>query len=361
MSVSLSEIPPEDWSPAAREVWERWGITETVVFTLPLTVQFRSVQSRSGLLVRGAQGWGECAPFLEYGPAEASLWLRSAVVFAAGGTGPSPAPWPQRRRLVPVNVTVPVTDPESAYQRVIDAACATAKVKVSDPRVTMEEDVQRVRAVAAALSRVAGAAARLRIDVNGAWTVEQALAAIPRFQEACAEVGGLEYVEQPCATVEELAQVRAAGVAPIAADESIRRATDPFRVVEMDAADIAVIKVAPLGGVDRALQLAQSLPLPVVVSSAIDSSIGLSAGLALAAALPDLPFACGLDTGRLLGRDVCQETLVSSGGFMDADQARSVSDGPLSAERSPVSQDCRTHWLQRVEAMIPYLEDETAS
>lgn len=168
----------------------------------------------------------------------------------------------------------------------------------------------------------------MRIDVNGKWERDDALEAIAFLNDAAAPVGGFEYVEQPCMAVEDLAWVRARTSIPIAADESIRRAEDPFRVVELEAADVAVVKVAPLGGIRRALELAEQLPIPVVVSSAIDTSIGLAAGVALAAALPELPHACGLDTQRLLVGDVAGP-LVSADGALSLADARRIAEGEL--------------------------------
>jgi O-succinylbenzoate synthase len=204
-----------------------------------------------------------------------------------------------------VNVTVPAVDAERAFAIARVSGCRTAKVKVAERGQAAEEDLARVEAVRDAL----GAAGRVRIDVNGGWQVDQAvrmIKALDRFD--------LEYVEQPCATVEELAAVRRRVDVPIAADESIRRAEDPLRVRAAGAADIAVLKVQPLGGVRGALRVAEQIGLPVVVSSAVETSVGLAAGLALAAALPALPFACGLGTLSLLEGDVVADPLVAESG-----------------------------------------------
>ena len=197
-----------------------------------------------------------------------------------------------------MNTTVPVVSPARAAELVLASGCRTAKVKVADPRVTLAADADRVAAVRDAL----GPTGRIRVDANAAWAVPEAVAAIEVLDGAA---GGLEYVEQPCRSLAELAQVRRLVRPPIAADESIRRADDPARVALAGAADIAVIKVAPLGGVWAALRIATAVGLPVVVSSAVDTSVGLAAGLALAAALPELPYACGLGTASLLSADVC--------------------------------------------------------
>ena len=342
---ALSEVPLSDWPAPAAALWEEWGIDRAVMFQVPLTVRFRGVTQRSGLLLHGKAGWGECAPFAEYEPAEAAVWLRSALVSA---TSRAPA---ARRDRVPVNVTIPVLAPDDAAARAVAAGCHTAKVKVADPRVTLADDVARVRAVAEALRDQHGTAARVRADANAAWTVPQALDALEQLNDAASPVGGLQYVEQPCPSVPELAAVRAAGIAPVAADESIRRAADPFRVVEAAAADVAVVKVAPLGGLRAAADLADRLGIPVVVSSALDSSIGLAAGVQFAAALPQLEYACGLDTGRLLGADVAARKLESVQGFMRVSDAAAVSAGELTERRTPVPREVQAQWLARTAAM----------
>ena len=189
------------------------------------------------------------------------------------------------------------------------SGCGTAKVKVAEKGQALAADIARVEAVRDAI----GPAGKVRVDANGGWSVDEAIVAIGLLDKAA---HGLEYVEQPCASVEDLAAVRRRVDVPIAADESIRRAADPFRVVELDAADIAVLKVAPLGGVHACLRIAEKIGLPVVVSSAVESSIGLAAGLALAAALPELPYACGLATTSLLDGDVVASPLVPVDGFL---------------------------------------------
>jgi O-succinylbenzoate synthase len=227
----------------------------------------------------------------------AEPWLRCAEE-AAAGDGPEPV-----RDRVPVNATVPVVPPESAHELVRWSGCATAKVKVADPGTALADDLARVEAVRDAL----GPSGRLRVDANGAWDVDTAVTSIAELDRAA---GGLEYVEQPCATVEELADVRRKVGVPIAADESIRRAEDPYRVRDLEAADVAVLKVQPLGGVRACLRIAEDIAMPVVVSSALETSLGLAAGVALAAALPALDHACGLATRSMLTADVATPELV---------------------------------------------------
>jgi O-succinylbenzoate synthase len=273
------------------------------VFSIPMTTRFRGITVREGALIEGERGWGEWSPFTEYPPDVAEPWLRCAEEAAAGD-------WPVVvRDAVPVNATVPVVSPEAAHALVVASGCATAKVKVADPGSALADDLGRVEAVRDAL----GPAGRVRVDANGAWSVDEAVTAIVALERAA---GGLEYVEQPCASVEDLAAVRRRVDVPIAADESIRRASDPYRVRDLEAADIAVLKVQPLGGVHACLQIAEDIGMPVVVSSALETSLGLAAGVALAAALPRLDHACGLATRSLLTADVAFPELVPVDGML---------------------------------------------
>jgi O-succinylbenzoate synthase len=262
-----------------------------------MTTRFRGITVREGALVEGEAGWGEWSPFVEYPPAVAAPWLRCAEEAAAGD-------WPEPvRDRVPVNATVPVIAPEAAHALVLRSGCRTAKVKVADPGAPLADDLARVEAVRDAL----GPSGRIRVDANGAWSVDDAVASIAVLDRAAT---GLEYVEQPCATVDELAAVRRKVDVPIAADESIRRAADPYLVRELEAADVAVLKVQPLGGVRACLRIAEDIGLPVVVSSALETSLGLAAGVALAASLPTLDHACGLATRSLLTADIASPELV---------------------------------------------------
>jgi o-succinylbenzoate synthase len=274
------------------------------VWTIPMRTRFRGIDARHGVLLRGAAGWGEWSPFEDYTDAECVPWLLAARE-AADGSWPAPV-----RDRVPVNVTVPAVSPERAAAVVAaSAGCRTAKVKVAEPGQPESADVERVAAVRDAL----GPGGRIRIDVNGSWDVDTA---VRRTRELDRAAGGLEYVEQPCATVEELAAVRRQVDVPVAADESIRRASDPLRVARLAAADIAVLKVQPLGGVAAGLRIAEQIGLPVVVSSALESSVGLAAGLALAGALPELSYACGLATLALLDGDVTSSPLTVLDGML---------------------------------------------
>jgi O-succinylbenzoate synthase len=308
------------------------------VFSLPMRTRFRGITVREGVLVRGVAGWGEWSPFLEYDAAVAEPWLRCAEEAAAGDW---PAPLRDR---VPVNVTVPAVGPEQAHAIVTAGGCGTAKVKVAEPGQTPADDQARLEAVRDAL----GPGGRVRIDVNGLWDLDTAVASIPVLDRAA---GGLEYVEQPCASVEDLAAVRRAVDVPIAADESIRRAADPYRVRDLEAADVAVLKVQPLGGVRACLRIAEDIGLPVVVSSALETSVGIAAGVALAAALPELPYACGLATVQLLARDVVTEPMLPVDGELPV-RVPVVDESLLGAPPERVA-----HWEARLAEVRALRED----
>lgn len=266
-------------------------------WSIPMRTRFRGIDVREGVLLHGPAGWGEFSPFWDYGPAGCVPWLRAAHEAAYDGW---PAP---RRTAIPVNVTVPAVGPDHAARLVRGSrGCRTAKVKVAEPGQNEADDLARVEAVRGTL----GPGGAIRVDANGGWDVDTAVRRIQRLERAA---GGLEYVEQPCGTVEELAAVRRRVAVRVAADESIRRDDDPLRVARLEAADVAVLKVAPFGGVAGCLRIAEDLGLPVVVSSALETSVGIAAGLALAAALPELPYACGLATLALLGGDVTSQPL----------------------------------------------------
>jgi O-succinylbenzoate synthase len=303
-------------------------------YSIPMRVRFRGITVREGALIQGPAGWGEFSPFAEYGPAESARWLASAIEAATVG-------WPDPvRTSVGVNVTVPAVGPQAAYDIVARSGCRTAKVKVAEPGQSEADDLARVEAVRDAL----GPAGRIRVDANGLWDVDQAarmLAGLSRF--------GLEYAEQPCATLEELADLRQRTDVPLAADESIRKAEDPLKVRAAGAADIVVIKVAPLGGVRGALAVAAACGLPAVVSSAVESSVGLAAGVALAAALPELDYDCGLATMSLLTTDVTADSLVAASGQLPVRRASADLDLAHQWESDPAP------WRERALAAAEFL------
>jgi o-succinylbenzoate synthase len=305
-------------------------------FAIPMPVRFRGTTLREGALLQGPAGWGEFSPFPEYGPRECARWLACTLEAAAAG-------WPAPvRDSVPVNVTVPAVGPEQAGAIVAGSGCRTAKVKVAEPGQPAAADVARVAAVRAAI----GPQGKVRVDANGGWDVpsaERMLTALAQFE--------LEYAEQPCRTLAELAELRRRVAVPIAADESIRRAEDPLKVRAADAADIVVLKAQPLGGVRSALRIADECGLPVVVSSAVDTSIGLSAGVALAAALPALEHACGLATMSLLAGDVTAEPLAAVAGELPVRSAAVDSDALARWEADP------SGWRERLLAAAEFLPE----
>jgi O-succinylbenzoate synthase len=252
--------------------------------------------------------------------------------------------WPAPvRDRVPVNATVPAVAPSDVPAVLARfPGCTTAKVKVAQQGQALRDDVDRVAAVREAL----GPDGRVRVDANGAWSLSDA-----RWAVAALDAFDLEYVEQPCASVEDLALLRVAlaraGIdVLVAADESVRKAEDPLRVARLGAADVLVLKVAPLGGVRPALAVAQECGLPVVVSSALDTSVGIAAGVALAAALPDLPYACGLATTSLLAGDVVRESLDGHGGTIGVG---APAPDPALLERYSAPQERWDWWLARLD------------
>ncbi len=315
------------------------------VVALPMRVPFRGVSVREAALLQGPSGWGEFAPFTEYGPGEASRWLAAAVE-SAWDEWPAPV-----RDRVPVNATVPAVaaaDVPGVLARF--PGCTTAKVKVAERGQGLADDLARV----AAVRDVLGPTGRIRVDANGAWAVDDAADALGRLAGS-----GLEYAEQPCTTVDELRDLRMLlarrGVdVPVAADESIRKAEDPLRVRDLGAADVVVVKVSPLGGVRRALDVVAECGLPAVVSSALDTSVGIASGVALAAAMPSLEHACGLGTVALLGGDVASPSLLPVDGHVDA---RRVDPDHALLDRWAAPPERRRWWRERLAACHASLVD----
>lgn len=304
------------------------------VVALPMRVRFRGITVREVALIDGPAGWGEFGAFTEYEPAEAAHWLAAGIESAYR---PRPA---ALRSSIPVNATVPAVAPGQVPGVLARfPGASTAKVKVAEPGQTLAEDVARVNAVRASVPRV-------RVDANGGWSVDEAVTAA----RALTADGPVEYLEQPCRTVAELAQVRRLVDVPVAADESIRRAADPLAVVRAGAADIAVLKVAPLGGITALLDIAAAIDIPVVISSALDSAVGIAAGLAAAAALPHLEHACGLGTGGLFVTDVADLTPVD-GHLPVVD----IVPDPARLAEMAASPARRDFWIARVRECFPLL------
>jgi O-succinylbenzoate synthase len=311
------------------------------VVALPLVTRFRGIDVREAVLLRGPSGWAEFAPFNEYEDAEAASWLAAAIDY---GWGPEPT---LVRDVIPVNATLPAVSPDE-IDTVLDrfGATRTVKVKVAERGQTLADDVARVRAVRERL----GPAGRIRVDANGGWNVDEA----EHAAHALAPFD-LEYLEQPCASVAELAELRERlrdWQLPIAADESVRKAADPLAVVAAGAADLLVVKAAPLGGITAALGIVAASGLPAVVSSALDTSVGLAMGARLAAALPDLDYDCGLGTAALLAADVTAHPLLPREGRIPVDR---VDADPDLLARWAAPAERRDWWLARLTRCLELL------
>lgn len=261
------------------------------VIALPMKTKFRGITVREVALIKGPHGWGEFSPFLEYDDAESAPWLASAIEAA---TTPKPKLY---RTSVAINGTIPALNEPADLKRVVDSfpGVSSFKVKVGND---LAEDLARVNVI-----RNLQPQAKIRIDVNGLWSVDQAEA----FLSA---VGDIEYVEQPCATIEELRELKGRTSVKIVGDEVLRKAADPFAIDFTGAIDYLMLKVQPLGGIKRAHALAEHHNLPVVVSSALESAIGINYGLTLAASFETMNFNCGLGTGSLLAADVAHLPIV---------------------------------------------------
>ena len=274
------------------------SLLETMrVVALPTKTNFRGISLREVALFKGEFGWGEFSPFLEYGYQECVPWLMSAIEAA---TKPRPQLF---RNSVKVNGTIPALNEKSDIERIVNSFSGvnTFKVKVGG---NLSEDIVRLARVKSLRPK-----AKLRIDVNGNWNLQQAITNLRAIYE---NVGPLEYAEQPCATLEELRSLKEKLRIDIkiAGDEVLRKASDPFAVDLSEAVDILMLKVQPLGGITRARELAAHHKLPVVISSALESAVGIHYGLQLAASFPDLIFDCGLGTGSLLKADVANLPIV---------------------------------------------------
>jgi O-succinylbenzoate synthase len=293
---------------------------------------------REGMLLEGPQGWGEFSPPGDVDGADLVRWLTAAIEVGTVG-------WPDPvRGRVPIAVTVPAVDPVRAHAIVTASGCGTAEVTVAARPGSLADDIARVEAVRDAL----GTAGAIRVDANGQWDTDTAISAIAALTSAAG--GLLEFVEQPCRTLDELAAVRRRVDVRIAADQSIRYGKRPLDISRAGAADIVVLTCAPLGGARRALRVAEVCELPCVVSSALETSIGLAAGLALAGALPELPFACGLGTRTLLDGDVVapSRSLVPVDGHLPVAPMPAAPDPDLVARFAVTDAAVIDRWRQRL-------------
>jgi O-succinylbenzoate synthase len=256
-----------------------------------MKTKFRGISVREVALIKGSHGWGEFSPFLEYDDAESAPWLASAIEAAS-------APKPKLyRSSVAINGTIPALNDPSDLKIVVDSfpGVSTFKVKVG---TNLAEDLARIDVI-----RQLQPQAKIRIDVNGLWSVDQA----ETFLNAAGEI---EYAEQPCPTIAELRELKSRTSVKIVGDEILRKAADPFKVDLDGAIDYLMLKVQPLGGIKRAHALAEHHNLPVVVSSALESAVGINYGLTLAASFEEMNFDCGLGTGSLLAADVAHLPIV---------------------------------------------------
>jgi O-succinylbenzoate synthase len=311
-----------------------------VPFALPMRRRFRGIVVREGMLIKGPNGWGEFAPFDDYSDAAASRWLDSALE-AAFGVWPTPV-----RAAVRVNAIIPAVGSDDAAglarAAVLDGGCRTIKVKVGD---RLADDEARIASVRDVLDTILGSGeGRIRIDANAGWDVRQAVAALRRLSAY-----GLEYVEQPCRTFEEMRELRGMVDVPLAVDEIVRGSAEPELLRVADVADVAIVKPAPLGGAAAALRVVESLDVPVVISGSMDSSVGLDVAVAVAAAIPDLRYDCGLGTGVLLAADLTDSSRVPIGGLISVQ--RTMPDLPaLLAARDRLSDERAAFWRRRLAA-----------
>jgi O-succinylbenzoate synthase len=291
------------------------------VVALPMKTSFRGITVREVALIKGEYGWGEFSPFLEYDDAESAPWLASAIEAA---TQPKPKLY---RTEVAVNGTIPATNDKEELERVVNSfpGVTTFKVKVGS---SADEDIARIKALRALRPN-----ASFRIDANGSLSVEQAFSLLQL-------VGDIEYIEQPCATIEELRELKKQINVKIVGDEVLRKAKDPFAIDLSGAVDYLMLKVQPLGGIKRAHQLAAHHELPVVVSSALESAVGINYGLTLAASFADMNFDCGLGTGSLLAKNVAELPIV--------DGKIAISDVVPDFEGLDVSADRYEWWKNRI-------------
>ena len=270
-----------------------------------MTVEHRlRIGDRNVLLVEGPAGWGECSPLPGY-PCEYDA-ARAAAEEAATRGWPAPV-----RSVVSVNGFVAAAA-SLADEHASAVLCEYPSVKVKVGRLSPDDEVNRIARVRDLIGPTVG----LRVDANGAWDVETAVATLTRLARY-----DLEFAEQPVASLSDLRAVRRRVTVPIAADECVRSVADARRLHATDAADVLVLKVQPLGGVRAALAIADAARVPAVVSSMYETSIGLAAGLALAAALPTLPFACGLATLAEIAGDVTATPLEPHHGVLTIDAA----------------------------------------
>ena len=296
------------------------------VLSLPTRTNFRSITKREIALFKGPNGWGEFSPFLEYEKEESAYWLASGIE-AAFGELPKPL-----RSEIQINATLPAVDSKLDIEKILSwyPGATVVKIKIGED---LTADINRIENTLAVNPNL-----KIRLDVNGSWSVKQAETAVDQIISRIG-IEKLEYIEQPVSTLEELRQLQLP--VPVVGDEVIRKAKDPFDIDLNGAIDILMLKVAPLGGINRAINIAAHHKLPVVVSSALESAVGISHGLKLAASVPQLNFACGLATGKLLANDVAELSI--NDGRMKVETV--IPSGMLNFQASP---ERITWWKNRI-------------
>ncbi len=308
-----------------------------------MLTKFRGLSHREALIFKGTRRWAEFSPFIEYSDQEASNWLASAISFANQELPKL------NRSSVGVNATLPAVDPEDVESVLAKfGEFSTVKIKVAEVGQPLIADVLRVLKVAETYPDC-----RIRLDANGNFKPEQALELLAQIP-----LERLDYFEQPCASIDELVELRKTIShlklnVLIAADESIRKTADPFEVARRGAADIVMLKVQPLGGIENCLEIALETGLPAVVSSALETSIGLAQGAYLAAALPELAFDCGLGTLSLMESDITSKPLLSVGGRITP---REVEPDQSLLQKYQASPERTKWWLARLERCFELLE-----
>ncbi|SCX02492.1 o-succinylbenzoate synthase [Candidatus Aquiluna sp. UB-MaderosW2red] len=317
-------------------------ITDIAVVRIPMLTTFRGLAFREMLIFRGSERFSEFSPFLEYEDQESAIWLKSSLSWAND-------PLPKAiRSKIPINATLPAVSADQV-ERVLQGFgdFESVKIKVAETGQDFSQDLERIHKV-----RELYPTAKFRIDANGGYSVAQAL-------ELAKLMAGsnLEYLEQPVATIPEMVELhdliaKADLEVKIAADESIRKAQDPLEVARLGACDIAVIKVAPMGGVEKALEIANKSGLEIVVSSALESSIGIAQGLALAASIPTLNYPCGLGTLNLMAGDIVKNPLRTQNGFLEFDVPE-IDSEMLEKYRAP--KDREEFWIKRLERCLELL------
>jgi len=273
---------------------------ELHVVSIPVKNNFRGIKSREIALFEGPAGWSEFSPFIEYDNKQSATWLKASLEAAT-----KPAPNPLRNEIM-VNATLPNIKPSEVEEVLSNFdGCTTIKIKINNFNVDRELLIESLKHVPNA---------KFRLDINGGWTFDEAVVNLKNYEGEFA--GLIDYVEQPCLDIAELKALKNETGIKIAVDESIRKFLSNDLTKLKDVADVAVIKWAPSGGIKAAIKLIEQISLPVVISSALDSSVGISHGLALACAIPNLYGPCGLATVALLEGDVTSNSLLASNGVI---------------------------------------------